>query len=156
MSLRMLWCRTRPGPNGWREIIGWWAKDTVKAADRHLKDLGSDPLDPFTRRSLEPLVQDAPAKEPDLVRMLQDISKQQNSPEVQKNIEQTYAIFFKGALHPAAHANLVFLSLSWTGTDELTVGRSLVRASSWLINASNSYLGWTEQKTVEYIKSFIG
>jgi hypothetical protein len=153
MILRMLWCCTRP--NGWQEIIGWWAEDTIKAADRHLKDLGTDPLDLFSRQSLGSFEQAAPKHKPDLVSMLQEISRKQTSEQAKKNIEETYALFFKGALHPAAHANLVFLSLSWSGTDELTVGRSLVRASSWLINTSNSYLGWTPQKTVEYINSFI-
>ena len=87
--------------------------------------------------------------------MLKDIAQKQDAQGAANHIRQTYAQLFKGSLHQAAHANITFLALGWKGSDELRIGKALVRASCWLINSCDSYLGWTEQKTVAYIGSFL-
>jgi len=153
LSTRIMWCKTRD--NGWQEILGWWAEDTLKAADRHTKDLNSDPLTPLARQSLNSLAKSAPKKKPSLDYMLKQLSDGQYTPIVKKHINETYASLFKGSLHQAAHANLVFLGLNWSGKDEMAIGRSLVRASCWLINSCDKYLGWDENRTIKYFESFL-
>ena len=153
LVIRIMWCRTRA--NGWREIIGWWAEETLKAADREVKDLGSDPLTQAARQSLRGLSKSSPKKKPNLEMMLKNMARKQGSQKVAKHIEQTYAPLFKGSLHQAAHANIVFLALKWRGSDELRIGSSLVRATCWLINSCDTYLDWSEAQTVEYMSSFL-
>ena len=148
---------------GYSEIGQFWvfsdrrqqAEDTVKAADRQITDLKSDPLTPLARQSLYSLAKSAPEKKPSLDYMLKQLSAGQNTPIVKKHINETYASLFKGSLHQAAHANLVFLGLSWSGKDEMVIGRSLVRASCWLINSCDKYLGWDENRTIKYFESFL-
>ena len=153
LVIRIMWCRTRT--NGWQEIIGWWAEETLKAADKELKDLGSDPLTPTARQGLGGAAKSSPKKKPNLEMMLKDIAQKQGSLEVGNHIRQTYAQLFKGSLHQAAHANIVFLALGWQGRDELRIGKSLVRATCWLINSCDTYLGWAAPKTVAYMSSFL-
>lgn len=153
LVIRIMWCRTRL--NGWHEIIGWWAEETLHAADREFKDLGSDPLTPSARQGLIVAAKSSPKKKPKLETMLKDIAKIQCSPEAANHITQTYALLFKGSLHQAAHANIAFLALGWRGRDELRVGMTLVRASSWLINSCDTYFGWPPTRTVAYMSSFL-
>lgn len=153
LVIRMMWCRTRS--NGWQEIIGWWAEETLNAADKEVKDMGSDPLSQLARQVLGGVAKESPNKKPNLEMMLKDIAQKQASQEAANHIKQTYAQLFKGSLHQAAHGNITFLALGWRGNDELRIGKALVRASCWLINSCDSYLGWTEQKTVAYIGSFL-
>lgn len=153
LVLRMMWCKGRT--NGWQEIIGWWAGETLNAADREFKDLGSDPLTPTARQVLGEQRKSSPKKTPNLETMLKDIAEKQGSSQAANHITQTYAQLFKGSLHQAAHANITFLALGWQGNDELRIGRTLVRASCWLINSCDSYLGWAEPKTIAYLGSFL-
>jgi len=60
LVLRIMWCRTRT--NGWQELIGGWAEETIKAADRSVADLGKDPL---TRSARELLTESMSAEEID-------------------------------------------------------------------------------------------
>ena len=57
-SATVVWCNNRKNifrvsdkndvvpfaSNGWQEIIGWWADETLKAADKEKKASVSDPL----------------------------------------------------------------------------------------------------------------
>jgi hypothetical protein len=153
LVIRIMWSKTRT--NGWQEIIGWWAEDTLKAADREAKDLGSDPLTSTARQGLGEQAKSSPKKKPNLETMLKKIAEQQGSSQAADHITQTYAQLFKGSLHQAAHANITFLALGWRGSDELRIGQALVRASCWLINSCDNYLGWAEPKTIAYIGSFL-
>jgi len=153
LVLRIMWCRTRT--NGWQEIIGWWAEETLKAADKVLKDLGSDPLTPTARTKLGGLATSSLKQKPRLAKMLQDIAEQQTSPGAANHIWGTYAQLFKGSLHQAAHANIVFLALGWRASDKLSIGMVLVRASCWLLNSCDTHLGWAPKKTIEYMNSFL-
>jgi hypothetical protein len=151
LVLRIMWCRTRS--NGWQELIGWWAEETIKAADRSLADFGKDPLSETARILLTNQRSRAPRKKPSLDAMLRQIAVGQPSNAARAHIEGTYAELFKGSLHQAAHANIAFLSLQWSGGDELAIGRALVRASCWLINSSHSYIGWDDSRAIQFMNS---
>jgi hypothetical protein len=146
-----MWCRTRT--NGWQELVGWWAEETIKAADRSVADLGKDPLTNSARELLTEHTSRAPRSKPSLDEMLGHVARGQSSNSARTHIEGTYAELFKGSLHQAAHANIVFLSLQWSGGDPLAIGRALVRASCWLINSSHSYIGWDESQAIQFMNS---
>ena len=59
LALRMMWCRIGT-KNAWLELIGSWAKETIKAADRSVKDLGQDPLTKTARELLTEQASHAP------------------------------------------------------------------------------------------------
>lgn len=151
LVLRIMWCRTRT--NGWQELIGWWAEETIKAADRFVADLGKDPLTKSARQLLTDQKNHAPRTKPSLDKMLREIAGGQSSNAARAHIEGTYAELFKGSLHQAAHANLVFLAFQWSNRDQLAIGRALVRACCWLINSSHSYIGWDESQAIRFMNS---
>lgn len=151
LVLRIMWCRTRT--NGWQELIGWWAEETIKAADRSVADLGKDPLTRSARELLTEHMSHAPRPKPSLDAMLGHIARGQSSTAARAHIESTYAELFKGSLHQAAHANIAFLSLQWSGGDPIAIGRALVRASCWLVNSSHSYIGWDESQAIQFMNS---
>ena len=152
LVLRMMWCRTRT--NGWQELIGWWAEETIKAADRSVADLGKDPLSEAARQLLNDQRRHAPRTKPSLDRMLQEIAGGQSSNAAQVHIKGTYAELFKGSLHQAAHANIAFLALQWSDRDQLAIASALVRACCWLINSNHSYIGWDESQAIEFMNSY--
>jgi len=151
LVLRIMWCRTRT--NGWQELIGWWAEETIKAADRSVADLGKDPLTKTARELLSGQTNYAPRTKPSLDAMLREIAGSQSSMAARAHIKGTYAELFKGSLHQAAHANIAFLALQWSDGDELAIGRALVRACWWLINSSHSYIGWDESQAIQFMNS---
>jgi hypothetical protein len=151
LVLRMMWCRTRM--NGWQELIGWWAEEIIKAADRSLADLGTDPLTKSARQLLTDQTSHAPRTKPSLEAMLREIAGRQSSDAARRHIKGTYAELFKGSLHQAAHANIAFLTLEWSDGDQLAIGRALVRASCWLINSSHSYIDWDESHAIQFMNS---
>jgi hypothetical protein len=147
----IMWSRTRT--NGWQELIGWWAEETIKAADRSPADLGKDPLTKDARQLLTSQTSHAPRRKPSLDRMLREIAGDQSSNAAQAHIEGTYAEVFKGSLHQAAHANFAFLALQWSDRDQLAIGRALVRACCWLINSSHAYIAWDKSQAIEFMNS---
>jgi hypothetical protein len=151
LVLRIMSCRTRK--NGWQELIGWWAEETIKAADRSLVDLRKDPLSKAARQVLTDQTRNAPRDKPSLDTILRQIARSQSSKDTQTHIESTYAELFKGSLHQAAHANIVFLALQWSDRDQLAIGRALVRACCWLVNSSHSYIGWNESQAIQFMHS---
>jgi hypothetical protein len=153
LVLRIMWCRTRT--NGWQELIGWWAEETIKAADRSVADLGKDPLSTTARQLLTGQTSHVARTKPSLDAMLREIARGQSSNAARTHIEGTYAELFKGSLHQAAHANIAFLALQWSDGDQLAIGRALVRACWWLINSSHSYIGWDESQAIQFMNSHL-
>jgi hypothetical protein len=156
LTLRITWHNKRE--NGWKELLGYWAGETLSAADRKLKDCGSDPITPELRAQLNGYKTHArQTRNIKLDTMLEELAVNQPTTASRKQLKKTYAELLKGGLYQAAHMNLTFLSLEWSGNDDpINVGQALMTATCWLVMLSAPNIGWKNSYTAEFMNKHLG
>jgi hypothetical protein len=152
-SLRLMWCRQEE--DGWQRIVSYLASETLKAAAAEKEQHGSNPISEKARQTLENIRSMSTGKIPNLKDMLDAIVRKQSSSVAASNVDQTYAIFFKGALHQVAHANLCYLAFDQPASDTFRVARAIRRSGIWIINSSHDYIGMSPQDVLAFINEYI-
>lgn len=152
-ALRMLWCRQQD--DGWQRIVSYLAAETLQAADAEKEQHGSSPISDEARHTLEDIRSQSTGKIPNLKDMLSSIERKQGSALAASNVAETYAIFFKGALHQVAHANLCYMAFEQSASDTFRVARAIRRSGIWIINSSHDYIGMSPQDVEAFVSEYI-
>jgi len=152
-ALRLMWCRQEE--DGWQRIVSYLAAETLKAADAEKAQHGSSPISEKARKTLEHIRSRSTGKIPNLKDMLDAIVRKQSSSMASSNVDETYTIFFKGALHQVAHANLCYMAFDQLASDTFRVARAIRRSGIWIINSSHDYIGMSQQDVLAFINEYI-
>lgn len=152
-ALRIMWCRQEE--DGWRRIVSYLAAETLKAADAEKEQHGSSPISEEARQTLEHIRGQSTSKIPNLKDMLDAIVRKQSSALAASNVAETYALFFKGALHQVAHANLCYMAFDQPASDTFRVARAIRRSGIWIINSSHDYIGMSPQDVEAFVNEYI-